>query len=281
MKNILLATDLSARSDRAFARASQLTEQFDGQLHAIHIVDDELPTSVADDLRADAEQFLSEEIASLPHPVRSRVKARVLFGDAYSEILAEAERVQADILILGAHRERAADLFRGTTVERVVRKGGWPVLVVKGRARRPYRRVMVGVDFSACARHAIEFAIKLIPEGEFHLVHAYQIPFRAFLHGTSVPNEIRKRDERQLMDMIDSEMLAFMGTLGVNVTRLHQVMREGGTREVIRREVRRLKPDLLVVGTHGRTGIAHALLGSVAEDLLNAPPCDVLAVKAW
>jgi len=40
-------------------------------------------------------------------------------------------------------------------------------------------------------------------------------------------------------------------------------------------------PDLLVVGTHGRTGVAHALLGSVAERLLRRPQCDVLAVRAW
>ena len=43
----------------------------------------------------------------------------------------------------------------------------------------------------------------------------------------------------------------------------------------------RVKDDDLVVGTHGRTGVARALLGSIAEDLLSNPPCDVLAVKAW
>ena len=58
-------------------------------------------------------------------------------------------------------------------------------------------------------------------------------------------------------------------------------MEEGAVREVIGRQVSRLNPDLLVIGTHGRTGVAHAFLGSVAEDLLKNPPCDVLVVKAW
>ena len=51
-------------------------------------------------------------------------------------------------------------------------------------------------------------------------------------------------------------------------------------RQVIDQEFARINPDLLVIGTHGRTGITHAFLGSVAEDLLCHPPADVLAVKA-
>jgi nucleotide-binding universal stress UspA family protein len=58
-------------------------------------------------------------------------------------------------------------------------------------------------------------------------------------------------------------------------------MGRGRAPEVIRAEVERLRPDLLIVGTHGRTGVPHAIIGSVAEDLLSAPPCDVMAVKAW
>lgn len=281
MKSIFFATDLSARSDRAFARAVQLTQQVDARLTIVHIVDDELPSSIADDMRADAERLLLEQVSELQPEVRSKIDVQVIFGDAYEVILSEAARVEADLVVLGAHRERPSDFFRGTTIERVVRKGQWPVLVAKARMRAPYRNVIVGVDFSTCSRRAIEFSLKLIPDGEFHLVHAYQIPFRAFLHATSVPSEFRKRDAQAFSEMVDAEMLTFMGTLGVNLSRIHQIMQEGGPREVIRREARRLKPDLVVVGTHGRTGIAHALLGSVAEDLLNAPPCDVLAVKAW
>jgi nucleotide-binding universal stress UspA family protein len=59
------------------------------------------------------------------------------------------------------------------------------------------------------------------------------------------------------------------------------VLRRGAVGEVLREQIATLKPDLLVVGTHGRTGVAGAVLGSVATGLLSDPPCDVLAVKAW
>lgn len=61
--------------------------------------------------------------------------------------------------------------------------------------------------------------------------------------------------------------------------RLAQVVRQGTVRHVIVERVEHLRRDLLIVGTHCRAGIAHGLIGSVAEDLLSHPPCDVLAVR--
>jgi nucleotide-binding universal stress UspA family protein len=55
----------------------------------------------------------------------------------------------------------------------------------------------------------------------------------------------------------------------------------GMAQEVLLATANQLNADLVVAGTHGRAGIAHAVLGSVAEDLLRQAPCDVLVAKAW
>ncbi len=89
-----------------------------------------------------------------------------------------------------------------------------------------------------------------------------------------------KARRKQMKSMLEDEMQALLASLPTPPN-LQTVMREGTVREVISEQVKTLRPDLLVIGTHGRTGVAHALLGSVAEDLLSDPPCDVLAVKAW
>jgi nucleotide-binding universal stress UspA family protein len=75
--------------------------------------------------------------------------------------------------------------------------------------------------------------------------------------------------------MIEEAMQALEESFKGDVPRFKRVLSQGWAREVIRRELERLRPDLLVVGTHGRTGVSHALLGSVAEHLLSNPPCDV------
>ncbi|MBB4286311.1 nucleotide-binding universal stress UspA family protein [Roseospira goensis] len=277
-----MATDLSPRSDRALDRAVALARGHDADLCVVHVVDEDLPASVAEAQETAARDVMRAHIDSLNKEAAVPVSIEVVIGRTYVDVLEMAERIEADLIILGTHREDSVmDMFRGTTAERIIRAGDTPVLLVRDRVLAPYRRIMVAVDFSVYSRRAFEFATRFDPRAEFHLVHAYEVPFKGFLYGHTTRREVSKQHERQLQSMIEEEMAAFLGTLETKVPRLERVLQEGSPQEVIRRQVTRLKPDLLVLGTHGRTGVAHAILGSVAEDLLKAPPCDVLAVKAW
>ncbi len=282
MKNILMATDLSARSDRALERAVRQASNCGADLTIVHVIDEDLPASIANAQHRAAEQAIQEHIATLTAGDAPNVAIKVVFGRAYVDILELSEDTDADLIVLGVHREDAfKDMFRGTTAERVIRAGDVPILLVKERDSGPYRRIMVGVDFSVYSRRAIEFAVKFVANGEFHLVHAYDVPFKGFLYGHNTRREVDKQHQAAFEHMIEEEMASFLASLEAESPRFERIMQEGTVREVIHQQLDRLKPDLLVIGTHGRTGAAHALLGSVAEDLLRSPPCDVLAVKAW
>tara|TARA_R110000787_G_scaffold62482_1_gene141275 strand:+ start:486 stop:1331 length:846 start_codon:yes stop_codon:yes gene_type:complete len=281
MKKLLVATDLTVRSDRAVNRALALADELEAQLVVLHVVDDELPSSVADRLKEEAELAIDDQIEAAP-TLKGSVTRNVVFGSGYKDILKEAEDGEIDLIVMGTHREEAmGEFFLGTTVERVIRRGNHPVLVVKNRVKGRYRRVLVGVDFSVYSRRAVEFALKFVPDGEISLVHAFDIPFKGFLSGQSTRREVAKRHQEQMDAMLEQEMQAFLASLASPPASLKRIMQEGSVREVISAQVDKLRPDLLVIGTHGRTGVGHALLGSVAEDLLSYPPCDVLAVKAW
>lgn len=282
MKSILMATDLSARSDRALDRAVRLAHDHGADLTVVHVVDEDLPASLADAQEAAAKQAVRQHTNALTAGDGPQISIEVVFGRAYVDILDMSEKVGAELIVLGVHREETVkDMFRGTTAERVIRAGNTPVLLVKDRVGGPYQRIMVGVDFSVYSRRAVEFAIKFVPSGEFHLVHAYDVPFKGFLHGHGTRQEVSKQHEVQFQEMIEEEIAAFLSTIEAKAPKLERIMRQGLVRDVIHRQVDELKPDLLVVGTHGRTGVAHAFLGSIAENLLSDPPCDVLAVTAW
>lgn len=282
MKNLLLATDLSARSDRAFERAVALARQLSAKLTIVHVIDEELPTSIADAQADAARQTIQDQLDKISGDSAPSFAVEVVFGRAYSDILEISEKLDAELIVLGIHRDgKVKEMYRGTTAERVIRAGNCPILVVKDLMTAPYRKIMIGVDFSVYSRRAIEFAVNFVAEGEFHLVHAYDVPFRGFLSGESIRQEMSKQHQVQFQEMIDNEMAAFLAGLGEKAPKFQRVLQEGMVREVIHQQIRRLNPDLLVIGTHGRTGVAHAFLGSVAEDLLADPPCDVLAVKAW
>lgn len=282
MKSILIATDLSARSDRALDRAISLAREHGAALTVVHVVDDDLPYTIAEAQTTAAEAAIRKHVDALTADAGPEVSIDVVCERPHIGILEASEKADADLIVLGAHREdKFADMFRGTTAERVMRAGAVPVLLVKDRVTGPYLRIMVAVDFSVSSRRAFEFSVGLAPAGRFHLVHAYDVPFKGFLYSRQTRDEVNTQHEAQFRQMVESEMATFLASRDGPDPEIERIMEEGAARDVIYRQVRRLEPDLLVMGTHGRTGVALAALGSVAEDQLRAPPCDVLAVKAW
>lgn len=282
MKRILVATDLSERSDRAVDRAILLARRFRAALTVIHVIDEDLPAPVADNQQQAAKASLRDHLSSIPGTKDIKITMAVDFGKDWTGILRQADAEKSDLIILGLHRETGLEgLFRGTTVERVVRNGNAPVLVVRNRAARDYGKVVVGIDFSVYSQRAVDFAAGFAPDARTYLVHAFDIPFRSYLAASDPQAEISKRHGAQITGMIDQEMTHFLAGLQAKPPKMQTVLREGEPQEVIRGQVSELGAELLILGTHGRTGVAHALLGSVAEGFLTDPPCDVVAVKAW
>jgi nucleotide-binding universal stress UspA family protein len=183
---------------------------------------------------------------------------------------------------MGMHRKAPfLDLFRGTTIERVLRQGDVPVLAVKDKPSAPYRRVLVAVDFSIGSRRALEFALRMVPDGEFHVLHAYDVPFAGFLTDPRTHEQVATEHAGQLAKIVDHELQAFLGQFPGLRERCHLILERGDAREVLARALEQVRPDLLALGTHGRSGIARAMLGSVAEETLANPPCDVLSTRGW
>lgn len=282
---ILVASDLSARSDRAVERALGLARAGGQKLIVLHVIDEDLPSAIHEKVRQAASDDIEAHLRKFGSEPGDDVRIEIVAGRDYRDILEQAAAVSAEMIVLGVHRNESGLMpFSGTTVERVLRQSRQPVLVVRDRAGAAYRKVMIAVDFSAFSRFAIRAATAIAPGGEFHAVHAYKVPFEGFLYGRDSHNTVREDHERELAGMIDEEMASMIAAStenGGSAPDIRPVLRHGEVEETLRSEVERLSPDLLVLGTHGRVGVAHAVLGSIAESFLSRPPCDVLAVKAW
>lgn len=276
---VLVATDLSARSDRAVERAVLLAKQTGSAVTILHVVDAELPRRTADRLVDEARVLIGEHVATLKAAEAMAPDIEVVLGTNYKAIEDAARNSGCELIVLGVHRNETRELFRGTTAERVIRSRACQMLMVKARPRSDYHRIMVAVDFSDCSRRAIEFAVKLFPSAEFHLVHAFDVPFKAFLRSEDTRQEVSRSHEEEMDRFVKGDFPALLPLLQAVPTRLFPVLKQGPVRDVIEDQVDQLKPDLLVLGTHGRTGVAHVVMGSVAEDLLSYPPCDILAVR--
>lgn len=280
LKKILVATDLSARSDRALQRALTLAYERQAELEILHVVDDAWPPKIIEQHEASAGRGIIDQIAALPASRDVKFSTSVVRGQDYRSIIRRSQEIEADLIVLGVHRSASRELFRGTTAERVLRLGRKPVLVVKDPVARSYRRVLVGADLSVHSKRAISVAAELAPSGEFLLVHATHVPFIGFLGHESI--EALVHDEQKgFEEAIGNELKELKQRLGASAPTFKTAVMEGPVQAVIREKMEDFKPDLIAVGTHGRTAVSSLVLGSVAEDLLAEAPVDVLAVKAW
>lgn len=275
LNRILLGSDLSDRSAVALDRALQLARQFDARLTVMHVLDGDLPAAVRRRRETETREVLAETIAT--HGATDRTTVEIATGTAHTALIERAGSLQADLTVMGRHRYRPVrDLFLGTTVERVLRAGETPVLVVRDPVIGPYRHPMVAVDFSVYSRRAVAFTMDLVPDGPVTALHACDLPVPAGDDGWHpAPGDRLARSIRTEMQALGD------GLAEAARQRLSPLVRIGGVVQAVAAAAERFSPDLLVVGTHGRTGVAHALLGSVAGTLLADPPVDVLAIRAW
>jgi nucleotide-binding universal stress UspA family protein len=275
--HILVATDLTERSELAIQRAVQLQRQTGAALTLLHVIEPGLMSDLAFRRRRDAEAFLGERVERLPQEVQRRCSRKVAVGDAFSTIDSEAQAQRVDLIVLGEPgKYRFADLFIGTTAERVVRTSPIPVLMAKGTTHGPYQRVLVPLDLSEGAMRALAVSLTIAPSAEIRIVHAWRPPLSALAQRHAVPDAIRKENEqiKALIERVAKEAAAATARRG---QALSVDMVEENPYVVLRNE--RSWPDLVAMGTHARARLATDMIGSLARHMLAEAPSDVLVAQ--
>jgi nucleotide-binding universal stress UspA family protein len=204
----------------------------------------------------------------------------VVGGTPFVEIIRRAREEAADLILVGAHGEDfIKDLLLGTTAEKIARKGDRSVLVVKQATEGSYRRVLVAVDFSENSRHAIQLGLRIAPQAKFHLLHVCQ-GFEGMLRRAGIADSEIARYQRHLVRESRQAMEVFVNSIDGGGKPIKREIRNGRAPLEIAMAAERLDADLVAVGTAGRTGLPHILLGSVAEHVMRETPCDVLVVRS-
>jgi len=143
----------------------------------------------------------------------------------------------------------------------------------------PWKRICCPIDFSEPSRDAVRVAADLSCrfDAELHLLHVFQVPVYSFLDATVLPSAVMMKE---LLDRIDS-LLSHWEKEAEQLGSKKVITAKGdGVPHVeIVRFARDKKCELIVMGTHGHTGLKHALIGSVAEKVVRTADCPVLTVR--
>jgi nucleotide-binding universal stress UspA family protein len=139
-------------------------------------------------------------------------------------------------------------------------------------------RILCAVDFSTCSRAGLEHAVELARrfDARLSLVHVWRGPLAVAPAFGGAPAALAAEDEVELGRELDGWRAEAERLLGREV---RATLAIGAAVAEVVRVAREEQSDLVVVGTHGRTGVSRAVLGSVAEGVVRQAPCAVLVAR--
>lgn len=269
IKRILLATDLEPRSDRAMERAVHLARQFGADLTALYAIRTGAERGMLDNLPPHhIEAEMRRHLETVPGTRELAPMVVAAKGPLEQAMALYAQLWKADLMVVG-RTEPESGLLSVGAVERVSVATPVPLLAVTAKPFGPYACALVPVDFSALSRPALEAALALVPTGAVELFHAYDAPLSRAELNLTLSVEDFAADFAPLLNGLpaDGRLVVTGVRLGAPVS---SILDAAGRPGLI---------DLIVMGSAGRSGLGRALVGSVAHQVLERAPCDVLIVR--
>lgn len=288
-RTILVAYDAESMADAAVLQALEVAAAFDARVEVVHAVG---TTAWPVELRGDprdvargldpleiARRTMTERLAALLGPVhggRARAEEilRVVAGQPAAVLLARAKEIGADWIVLGALRRRPVFDF-GSTARAVLARAPGAVWV-QPRMALPVRRILVAVDLSRESLRALDTAVALAQRSgaSVRALHTFDAtPWLADPWG-GMAGVVALEDVRRASRDEFAAAMQRVDWCGVP----HEIVFEDGPAAPRILDQSR-DVDLVVMGTHGRTGLSAAVLGSTAYDVLRASQRPVLVVR--
>ncbi len=301
IRNILVPVDFSRMSIEAIGAARKLAERFGAAVHLAYA--HEFFNSAA---------FTAPPTPILPYPVftydkesekaakqkllaiatrcgLSSTATHVLPGSpVFDEICHFAKELPADLIVMPTHgRTGLKHVFLGSTAERIVQHSPCPVLVSRQTKRQSkngalasINTILVPVDYSKCSlaglRYAIEFAKKVA--ARLIVLHVANLGPQMMTDGYGMYHLAPYKEAAGRASKL--RMRAFLRGVNFGSVPFETLAAAEFCPEGIYRTAEKEKADLIILSTHGRTGLSHILIGSIAERVVRRSPCPVLVVPS-
>ncbi len=285
IKSILAGTSLTDLSDPVLRAAVEIARRTGAELrllhaHALPVAYFAAPTgltTVSPDLMTTERQvrrrMLDEQLQRLDIDGDSLAGVIIEAGAPHRMLLEAAASHGVDLIVVGA-RETAGRALHGSTTDRVLRKAICPVLVVAGDSPLPPRRVLAPTDLSplseGCLQEALALVTGLSGTADLEVEALFVLTDEEHESSTQfTPEQIERLAHEELDRFVDR--LAAPPGLAIG-----RKVRIGEIRKEILAAIDASSADLLILGTHGRSGFERFLLGSVAADMASQATCNVL-----
>jgi len=298
INNILFPTDFSRCANQALSHALYLAKHYRAKLYMLHALilhesDPFYPTyhfpnseELNDRLQSLSKTQMEKDLQNFSFDDLSIEKIQRNGVSVASVIFEVIDDLSIDLVVMGTHGRRGlGHLLLGSAAEEVVRSAPCPVLTVREKkSPTPLERIdriMVPIDFSTHSQTALAYAEKIarVYNAQLQLVHVVEDRVHPSFYLTGKQSifefmpEIKSRSEQQIEKMcrqancsdVPSDIFIIEGMASRDLIKFAE---ENQT-------------DLIVISTHGLSGIEHFFLGSIAEKVVRRSPCPVFTVKSF
>ncbi len=284
-EKILLATDLSSRSDRAQDRAVSLAKQHDCELIVLHVLESpsennsvrRIPFLPFLDYNRIAIEKARKRILDDMKDVNARVTVLIQEGEPGEVIMGVADDMNCGLVVTGVARNEVLGRFTpGKTVDRLIRKSKTSLLIVTERFRGPYGRIAVAADLSPASRDALEAAASFFPGRTLALVYAFSAP-----RSSAVDNVDDYRE--RMRQVARRDLTNFIAAVDLNAdqrARINMIIEYGNESKVLKDFVRLSDAELVVMGSPLQGLLSRLFFGGHAKRLVSSVSCDALVVRS-
>ena len=279
LERILVATDLSNVADHVVETAVVTAKAFESEIYLVHVVPEVEDSPVTPETLKEAAgerlEQIRTEIASAGVQVTNAV---VEAGTPFARILEQAELHNVNVILMGSGRKPTREKIQlGITAERVIRRGGKPVWLVRPGNPVTVRKIVCPVDFSESSGRAVRNAVHLSRRFRAELsVLNVVTPLKDAFLGLG---KVSRREQEEYAAQQQDRFARFLKGFDFHNVDWHEVARSGKPEREILKYARETGCDLLVMGAVGRTGTPQVQMGKVAEKVIREMPCSVIAVK--
>ncbi len=279
---ILVPVDGSEAADAALDHALAIAAAHDGTVHVLFVADTnrdsltQIHGEVVDALEREGQQLVEATVERVSQRGVT-VEGEVVQGHPAETISGYAEQYAYDLVVMGTHGRSGIERYLlGSVTERVVRSSSVPVLTLRedDTVTYPPERVLVPTDGSEDASVALGLGTDLVVDtaGTLHLLSVVEVGGLGIDVRSTIVDELDDAAGRTVEDAATTAREAGVA----DVVADHEV---GTVWRTIVDYVEAEDIDLVVMGTHGRSGLERALLGSVTERVLRATPVPVLTTR--
>ena len=265
-RNALTVAARMARESKSWIKVLAVAPPYEGDLELIGV------RNIKETILGPGQKLLTEAQAIADHEDVHILK-NLEQGEPYDRIVHVAEDENCDLIVMGrrgvTHVERE---FIGSVTARVIGHTNRDVLVVPENAALEIDNILVAVDGSKYSKNAVDHAINLAAENKAELtaLHVVYTNDEYFTIAHEAINTLVDEAKHMLADIVNNA-----GTQDVTV---NTRVREGEPHEAILAEAAERKANPIVMGSHGRKGMARLLMGSVTERVIGFARCPVLIV---